>query len=117
MKEYLMLIRNNVEEEQEMSPEEMQKSIAEHTKWVSELIEKGHFKGGNPLMPEGKCIKGSSALITDGPFVELKESISGYYFLQAESLKQATEISKGCPSLKMDEATLEIREVIDVEKP
>ncbi|QSE99233.1 YciI family protein [Fulvivirga lutea] len=117
MKEYLMLIRNNAENENEMSAEEMQKSIEAHTNWVAQLMEKGHFKGGNPLMPHGKCIKGSSAIVTDGPFIELKESISGYYFLLANSLEEATEISKGCPSLKMDEATLEVREVIDVEKP
>lgn len=117
MNEYLMLIRNNIEEEKEMSPEEMQKSIEAHTTWVGELIKKGHFKGGDPLMPHGKCIKGSGKLITDGPYVELKESISGYYFLLADSLEEATEISKGCPSLLMEEATLEIREIINVEKP
>ncbi len=117
MKEYLMLIRNNVEEEKEMSPEEMQKSIAAHTKWVGELIEKGHFKGGDPLMPEGTCIKGSKKIVTDGPFAEMKESISGYYFILANSLEEATEVCKGCPSLELDEATLEIREIINVEKP
>ncbi len=115
MKEYLMPIRNNTEVESELSPEEMQKSIEAHTAWVGELMAKGHFKGGNPLMPEGKCIKGE--LVTDGPFAELKEAISGYYFLLANSLEEAAEISKGCPSIIMDNATLEIREVIEVDKP
>ena len=57
MKEYLMPIRNNTEVESELSPEEMQKSIEAHTAWVGELMAKGHFKGGNPLMPVCKCIK------------------------------------------------------------
>ncbi len=117
MKEYLMLIRSNLEQEEQMSPEEMQKAIEAHTNWIKELMVNGKYKGGNPLMPDGKCIRGNEHLVTDGPFVEVKEGISGYYFLLANSLEEATEISKGCPALTMEEASLEIREVIDVEKP
>lgn len=116
MKEYLMLIRSNAEAEQDFSPEEMQKAIAVHREWIEKLVAKGNFKGGNPLMPDGKTIRGNDTLVTDGPYVELKEAISGYYFLLANSLEEATEISKGCPSLTMEQATLEIREVIDVDK-
>ena len=95
----------------------MQKAIEAHTEWVAKLMEQGHFKGGNPLMPQGKCIKGDGQLVTDGPYTELKEAVSGYYFLLANSLEEATEISKGCPSSTMYNATLEVREVIDVDKP
>jgi hypothetical protein len=112
MKEYLMLIRENLEQYGHMSAEEMQEDIAKHVAWVEKLAKNGHFKGGNPLTPVGKCVKGvTAALVTDGPYLETKEGISGYYFLLAESLEQATELSKGCPSLA-NGGTLEVREVI-----
>lgn len=109
MKEYIMLIRENLDNYGKMTPEEMQKDIEKHVQWVEELVKNGKFKGGNPLSPSGKHIKNN--MVTDGPYIELKESISGFYFLLANSLEEATEIAKGCPSLEIG-ATLEIRDVI-----
>ncbi len=114
MKEYLMLIRENLENYEKMTPEEMQKDIEKHVKWVEQLIKNGNFKGGNPLMPTGNHIKGGKKLVTDGPFIELKEGVSGYYFLLANSLAEATEIAQGCPSLDVG-GTVEIRETIQTE--
>jgi hypothetical protein len=110
MKEFLMLIREDLSSYGKMTPEEMQADIEKHIKWVESLVAKGHFKNGNPLMPIGKHIKGKNKLVTDGPYIETKEGVSGYYFLLADSLDQATEIAKGCPSL--EQGSLEIREVI-----
>ena len=111
MNEYLMLIRENLESYGKMTPQEMQEDIANHIKWVEELVKNGNFKGGNPLMPMGKTIKSNHKLVTDGPYIESKEGISGFYFLLANSLEEATEIAKGCPSLQIG-GNLEIREII-----
>lgn len=114
MKEYLMLIRENLEKYGKMTPEEMQSDIEKHIKWVEELVKNGNFKGGNPLMPVGKHVKGTTKLVTDGPFIETKEGVSGYYFLLANSLDEATQIAKGCPSL-LNGGMVEIREVIQTQ--
>lgn len=112
MKEFLMLIRENMDYGK-MSPQEMQDDIEKQIKWVEQLVEKGNFKDGNPLQAEGVHIKGT--LVTDGPYIESKECISGYYFLLADSLEAATEIAKGCPSLAIG-ASVEVREVIPVDE-
>src|SRR5687768_5897152 len=111
MNEYLMLIRENLDNYGKMSPEEMQADIENHVKWVEELVANGNFKGGNPLMPMGTTLKGKDAMMTDGPYVESKEGISGYYFLLAGSLEEASEIAKGCPSLQSG-GSLELRQVM-----
>ena len=111
MKEYLMLIRENLESYGNMTPEEMQQDIEQHVQWVEQLIKNGNFKGGNPLVPVGNHIKGKNKIVTDGPYIELKEGVSGYYFLLADSLEEATEIAKGCPSLSVG-GIVEIREII-----
>lgn len=54
-------------------------------------------------------------IATDGPYVETKECVSGYYFLIANSQDEAKELAKGCPDLKRG-ATLEIRRIINTEK-
>lgn len=115
MKEFLLLIREDLQSYGKMTEEEMQADIENHIAWVETLVNKGHFKSGNPLTANGNCIKGKSQLITDGPYAESKEAISGYYFLLANSLQEATEIAKGCPSLAYN-ATLEIREVMNTDE-
>lgn len=115
MKEYLMLIRENLENYGKMSPKEMQEDIEKHVKWVEKLIANGNFKGGNPLTPNGKYVKGTNKIVTDGPYIESKEGVSRYYFLIANSLEEATDIAKGCPSLNIG-GTVEIREVIQTQE-
>ncbi len=88
MKEYLMLIRENLDNYEKMTPQEMQEDIAKHVKWVEELVKNGNFKGGDPLTPNGKYIKSNDRIVTDGPYIEVKEGISGFYFLLADSLKK-----------------------------
>lgn len=113
MKEFLLLLRENLDAYSSISPEEMQADIEKHIKWVEELAKNGHFKNGNPLSPAGGTLSGTAGLITDGPYIESKEGVSGYYFLLAESLEQAIELAKGCPTLSVRGGKVEVREVID----
>lgn len=110
MKEFLLLIREDASYGQ-LSVEEMQADIEKHMAWVEDLIAKGQFKDGNPLDSTGTHIKGKEKIVTDGPYIESKECISGYYFLMANSLAEATEIAKDCPALELG-ATIELREVM-----
>lgn len=112
MKEFLMLIRENADYGN-LSVEEMQEDIHEHIRWVETLVERGNFKDGNPLNPNGITLKND--VVTDGPYVETKECVSGYYFLLANSLEEVKELVKGCPDLKRG-ATLEVREIINTDE-
>jgi hypothetical protein len=111
MKEFLLLLRESTDLVQ-MTPEEMQADIQAHIQWMEELVQKGHFKEGNPLDGEGRYIRGADRLVTDGPYVESKECVSGFYFLRASSLEEATAIAAGCPALN-NGGMVEIREVIE----
>jgi hypothetical protein len=47
-------------------------------------------------------------LTTDGPFIETKEAIGGYYVIEARDLDQALELAAKCPS-----PIVEVRPVLD----
>ena len=49
-----------------------------------------------------------SQMVTDGPFIETKEALGGYYLVEAADLDQAMELAKKCPS-----AHVEVRPVLD----
>lgn len=79
------------------SPAEMQQQMQRWMTWLKELGEKGFIKDpGQPLERVGKVVSGKDKIVTDGPFAE-KDLVSGFTLVQAEDLKQATELSLGCP--------------------
>jgi hypothetical protein len=48
-------------------------------------------------------------VVTDGPFVELKENLGGFYLIEAADLDDAIEVAKKCPA----EYGVEIRPVVE----
>ena len=53
-----------------------------------------------------------SVKVTDGPFVEAKEVLGGYWMLQAKSKQEVVEWMKRCPAEDGD--TIEIRQVFEL---
>lgn len=49
-------------------------------------------------------------LVTDGPYTEIKEFISGYMIVRTETIEEAVEIAKANPSLK-DGGNIEVRAI------
>ena len=54
-----------------------------------------------------RTIRGRGDTVTDGPFLETKEVLGGYYVIDAPDLDAAVEIAKDIP-----EATVEVRPIV-----
>jgi pimeloyl-ACP methyl ester carboxylesterase len=108
--EYLLLFRNT-DWHTDLPSEEIQRNMARFTDWFERLNKAGQFKGGGPLGHYGKILAGRQAA-TDGPFVESKEAIAGFFLVRAENLEQAVEIGKGCPGLGYGQ-TVEVRAMVE----
>ena len=70
--------------------------------------------GLHPLSTKGARLSyaGGRALVTDGPFIEAKEVVGGYWLLEAKSKEQLIEIFKRCPAKPDD--VIEIRQVFEL---
>ncbi len=55
---------------------------------------------------------GGEMLITDGPYVETKEALDGFFTLEADDLDAAIEVAKKVPALEAG-GSVEIRPVMD----
>jgi hypothetical protein len=106
--EYLLVFRNT-SWHKDLSPEEIQEDMARFTAWFERLSNEGRFKGGGPLVHDGKILAARN-VVTDGPFAESKEAIAGFFIIQADSLEQAVEIAKDCPGLEFGQ-TVEVRAI------
>ncbi len=110
--EYMLLFRGN-DWANGLSPELMQKVADDWMAWFERLITQGKAVAGNPLEREGRLISGANGrVVADGPFVESKETIGGYFLLQVNTLDEAVAIAKECPGLPYG-AQIEVRPVAE----
>ena len=93
--EYLLLFRGNNWTD-DFSPEE--NKISKLTSWFEGLKNSGIFKSGHPLEHNDRIVAVRNA-VTDDPFAESKETVAGFFIIQADSVEQAVEITKSCPTL------------------
>ncbi|HOY14134.1 MAG TPA: YciI family protein [Saprospiraceae bacterium] len=115
MKKFLLLLHEDFEVLENLSPKEMEELTKSHFEWAQLLTEKGFFLSGDGLEAGGKLIKGKESTIKDGPYMESKEMIGGYYLLQADSLEEVLEIAKSCPCHHWG-GTTEVRAIMDYEE-
>ena len=57
-------------------------------------------------------VEDGRTLTTDGPFVELKEAIGGYCFLEADDLDAAIELAARIPAARLGGA-IEVRPIVE----
>jgi hypothetical protein len=97
MAKFLFVYRNSSESYAAMSPEEMQQMLQKWNAWISEGVRQGWMVDpGDGLKKEGRVVK-SRQVVSDGPFIEVKEMVGGFSIVQAETLDAAAELAKGCP--------------------
>jgi hypothetical protein len=85
-----------------LSLEEMQQVTDQWMAWFNRLTEQGKALAGSPLENEGKIVSGQNGrVVADGPFVESKETIGGYFFLKVNTLEEAVAIAQECPGLPL----------------
>ncbi|HXG47877.1 MAG TPA: YciI family protein [Methylomirabilota bacterium] len=95
-----MLIFRGTEWYQGLSPEQMQQVADRWMAWFQGLKADGRVVAGNPLEREGRVVSGrNGGVVSDGPFVEAKETIGGYFLLQVASMDEAVAIAQQCPGL------------------
>ncbi|XDD55218.1 YciI family protein [Leptospira sp. WS4.C2] len=114
MEDYLILMRLDIlTKEAQPSPEQLQIYMKQYQEWVNSIVAQKKFKSGTALSTEGKVIQ-SNHIITDGPYVETKESLAGFIIIQAENFEDAANIAKECPILMGEGNSVEVRKVMGI---
>jgi hypothetical protein len=85
-----------------------------------ELAKAGILLSGDGLQPSSKGARvrfsGDKRTVIDGPFIETKELIAGFWIWQVTSKEEAIEWVKRCPNpMPGTEAEIEIRQVFELE--
>jgi hypothetical protein len=72
--------------------------------------------GGEQLQPTETAttvrVEDGQALLTDGPFVDAKEHLGGYYLVEAGELDEALEIAARIPTARLG-GVIEVRPLVE----
>jgi hypothetical protein len=81
-----------------------------------ELRKKGHLISAQALQSVQTAttvrVRDGKPMVTDGPFVETREQIAGYFLVNAKDLNEAISIATRVPGARI--GTVEVRPLIEI---
>ncbi|HEV8670797.1 MAG TPA: YciI family protein [Candidatus Limnocylindria bacterium] len=97
---------------EKQSEEDLKKAYAPIMSWWDELVKTGVVRSGEQLAPQRtattvKRVNGAMK-VTDGPFIESKESVGGYAIIDVADLDKAIAVAKSWPG-----GDVEVRPVVE----
>jgi hypothetical protein len=116
---YMLLIMFNDASWDSLSEDERQEVFQGHGDFIKLITETGEMAGTTALMQPAHSatvrVRDGVPVVTDGPFVESKEYLAGYYLVDCESRERALELAAMIPDARF--SALEVRPVMDQAVP
>ncbi|GAA4440756.1 YciI family protein [Phytohabitans houttuyneae] len=98
---YILLLWEPDTDWQALPKERLDAALAEHTAFIRYLDERGIPWTGGALSAQDTATTlrpgPDGPVVTDGPFIELKEGIGGYYTIEVPDHATALEVAAHCP--------------------
>ncbi len=100
---------------EQMPEADAQSHFEEYREFTDAIRKRGHFLGANRLLPPDAAttvrVRQGKVSITDGPYVETKEQLGGYYVIEAKDLQQAIQVAARIPGAKL--GCVEVRPIAE----
>ncbi len=113
---YLLLVHHNEEAFSKIPEGTRKEMLAESIQLCHQLDAKGQYVHASPLQPEetGTIVRvqDGKPIVTDGPFIETKEQLAGYFLIDAKDQAEAINIAKRVPGARI--GTVEVRPLIEI---
>jgi hypothetical protein len=99
-----------------LSDAEREHCYVESTQLANDLNKRGQYLAANPLHPVATAtsvrVRDGKPLVTDGPFMETREHLGGYFLIDAKNLDEAIGVAARIPGAR--KGTVEIRPVMEM---
>ena len=87
----------------------------EYREFTEDIRQSGHYIGCNRLLPPSAALtvrlRGGKVLTTDGPFVETKEQLGGYFVIEAKDMNDAIQVASRIPGARL--GCVEVRPIAE----
>lgn len=111
MNEFALIFRNEQNPDEQFSPEQMQGILAQWRNWIGGIAAQNKLANPGHRLGFDSAIISKGGVVTDGPYAEIKEMLTGILVVRANTLDEAIELGKGCPIFNAG-GTVEVRNVI-----
>jgi len=116
---YLLLIYFNPTTWDSLTEEEHQAVFSGHEQFIKTIRESGEMVGTEALASPSESsvvlVRDGVPVVTDGPYLEAKEFMAGYYVVDCESRERAIELAAMIPDAKF--AAMEVRPIMHYDRP
>ncbi|MFE4970804.1 YciI family protein [Kitasatospora sp. NPDC056651] len=89
---------------------------AGHVRFMEELKASGEFICTQALVDPSQAavvtVRNGQPVVTDGPFLESKEYLGGFYLIDCEDRQRAIEVATGIPDTGIEGLGVEVRQVM-----
>ena len=113
---YLLLVHHDENAFSKM-PETIRKEMLEESVQLThQLHAKQQYLSASPLHPASTAaivrVREGKPLVTDGPFIETREQLAGYFLIKAKDLDEAVGIAWQVPGARI--GSVEVRPLIEI---
>ena len=108
----MLIFRGGAVARHDLSPSELQAHVEKWYRWSDELARQGRGNAGTALDNPGAAVRGHERVVTDGPYAESKDLVTGSMIFEAASLKDAVDVARTCPTYEFG-GSVEVRPVQD----
>jgi hypothetical protein len=86
---------------EQMTEADAERHFEEYRTFIEDIRASGHYVGCNRLLPPDSAttirVRQGKVAITDGPWVETKEQLGGYFLIEARDLDEAIRVAARIP--------------------
>ena len=86
---------------EQMPEADAEKHFEDYRAFIEDIRRSGHFVGCNRLLPPSSAttirVRKGKISTTDGPWVETKEQLGGYFLIEASDLDEAVQVAARIP--------------------
>jgi hypothetical protein len=113
---YLLVLNINPDVMDALTDEDRQAIFDGHQEFLGVVRKSGEMLGTVALAEPAKSsvvrVRNGTPAVTDGPFVEAKEFLAGYYLVECETPERARELAAMIPDAKIEGLGVEVRPVV-----
>ena len=113
---FILLVHHDEMAFEQMSDETKKSLLTESIGLCHQLDAKGEYVHASPVHPAATAtlvrVRDGRSLVTDGPFIETREQMAGYFLIEAKDRDEAVAIAGRVPGARI--GTVEVRQVREI---
>lgn len=114
---FMLIVHHDEDAFEKIPKEKRQQMLAESIALTHQLHAAGQYVSASPLHPATTAVivrvREGKPLMTDGPFIETREQIAGYFLIDARDRNEAISIASRVPGARI--GTVEVRPLIEID--